>query len=250
MTTDTRTETERAYDSLKDGSAYTKPQELKVWIDQQLEDETAIATWIDALPAAHPCEEKDGSHSNILLGHIDGYPVLAHYMPDDPDEGGGALGWAKMAWNGIEIGTDGDSYLNLPMDGCFGGDMKPAEWQTVKALAQTDVCERLMALALRYPRFADVPPAAPAVRTACWYRDPNNGNDLTEEPCGPLNWIDYVCDVGNVYTRISFNVERPHELSTSFAGHPDIDLNSIEQAMVNMQTLLADPRVKAAREAA
>ena len=58
MTTDTRTEAERAYDELKSGSAYVKPEpgaefargyQDGLALAQALiaEDETAIADWID-----------------------------------------------------------------------------------------------------------------------------------------------------------------------------------------------------------
>jgi hypothetical protein len=43
--------------------------------------------------------------------------------------------------------AEGRCYLNLPVSGYMMGDIKPDQWPALKALAQTDVAERLMALA-------------------------------------------------------------------------------------------------------
>jgi hypothetical protein len=218
MTLDIRTEADRRYDAARDGSAYVKAASFE--------------------PSTSP-----RSRDNVLIGHTDGCEVRAHYMADDCDEGNGGLAWAEVVWNGLTISTDGCSYLNLPTSGGMSGDMEPLEWLAVKTLAQTDVPERLMALARRYPRFADVPvaPVAPvgtpveAVRFVC--------DDTLDRRHGQEIGTDYRC--GETVSYCPDDGSRP----TLCAFGNDIFNDQLDRDLDNLITLLNDPRVQAARAA-
>ena len=263
MTPLTEAEMIARYDAERDGSAYVKPTDNPFCPDPDIDAIIAILeaaekrsddlrTQIDAANVKRAALEAE--RDDVLIGHIDGFPVLAHYMIDVNDPGEDGLAWATVEWNGINVSTDGDSYLNLPITGDMGGDMKPAEWPLIKRLAQTDVCERLITLALRYPRFRDVPPTpppaapiAPVVRTCCWYRDPNENGDLTDEPCGPLAYIDYLCGEGDAEASISFDVNNGSVAQVRLAHEAIESLDALNLAMPNMFVILNDPRVQAAR---
>lgn len=293
MTIDTRTEAERRYDALKDGSTYVKPtaddwpaevasgaisplRYAARWLDQHCAAPTPIDP-VDALRAQFDASQDyatrlqlikqigdiqdarrkalEAERDDVLIGHIDGAPVLAHYICDinNPDDDG--LAWAKVVWQGIEIEADGCSYLNLPMTGGCVGDIQLAEWLIVKQLAQTDVCERLMAVARRYPRFRDVPPVlppvAPQVRvTHNWY-DVEQNNDICDEPRGPLAYTNFLCgskDADNS-CEISFPVNKRERPVVYMFGRDELGLDEVERTLDSLLALLADPRVQAAREA-
>jgi hypothetical protein len=103
-----------------------------------------LIAWIDS----HFDDIK--GYCDIPIGTIDGAAVLASYTHD------GEIYSAEMTWHGMEIYTDGETYVNLNTGndpgnalGCVG-DMHIHEWETVKALAQTGVMDQLIALARQY----------------------------------------------------------------------------------------------------
>jgi hypothetical protein len=194
-------------------------------------------------------ETPTASREDLLIGHIDGVPVLASYLEC------GKLYSAHIDWQGIRVSTDGTDYINLPDHASLStaGDFRVCDWQV---LARANVISRLVALAQAHPSYPPMLPAlggaavclSPAIRVGYVYHDPDEGGDLTEKPVGPLAWVDYECGEGDARARISFGAEsEPYRLSTAFAGHADIGLEAIERAIRNMQALLDDPRVKAAR---
>lgn len=77
------------------------------------------------------------------------------------------------------------------------------------------------------------------------YHDPNQGNDITDKPVGPLACVDYA--YGDTF--ISFDAE-DGGTQVSLFGNDPIDLDRLERTLDNLLVLLADPRVAAAREAA
>jgi hypothetical protein len=125
----------------------------------------------------------------------------------------------------------------------MSGDMEPIEWLAVKTLAQTDVPERLMALARRYPRFADVPVASvasvgnpvEAMRFVC--------DDTLDRRHGQEIGTDYRCGETVIY--FPDDGSRP----TLCAFGNDIFNDQLDRDLDNLITLLSDPRVQAARAA-
>lgn len=84
---------------------------------------------------------------NILIGQVQGCPVLASYCED------GELGIAEMEWQGLKVSTDGNHFINLdqgPYEMGFGGDIPIQHWRIVRDLVQCDVIEELTALALAH----------------------------------------------------------------------------------------------------
>jgi len=230
------TEAERRYDAERDGSAYAKADQFDYEAQR-----TATFQKLDVI-AARVQSSRDSGHENILLGHIDGCEVRAEYMPDDPDEGNGELAAAKVTWQGITIATDGDSYLSLPMDGGFVGDMEIAQWAVIKRVAHTDIPERLIALAQRYPTYQSTLVASELERDAsaiCIVRDvcddslsPNFGREIgTDYMCGES--LIHFPDSGEPPTLITYDTERCD-------GNIERDLN-------DLITLLNSPEVQAAR---
>ncbi len=162
MTTDNRSAAEKRYDATA-LSTRTPAQpersplfhELKDWIDSHFDEEeqaestatdpmTKILEWIEDESLSAP-QPTDGHH-DIPIGTIDGAPVLGSYMEN------GKLYAAKVLWQGQQISTDGDTYLNLGLDsehGCVG-DMSLLEWGMSKALAQAGIVEQLIEMARQH----------------------------------------------------------------------------------------------------
>jgi hypothetical protein len=120
---DPRTPAEIRYDAERSGALYTKP---------------------DTAPPATPTER---GYWTTPLGMIDGLPVTGHY--DNT-----MLFSAALEWHGLQISTDGVNYLNLDIDdialgetGESVGDLSFTDWARLRALTQTDIVERLVALA-------------------------------------------------------------------------------------------------------
>lgn len=240
MTTDTRTPAEIAYDRLKDGSAYVQPGLPPEVASGEMTLLRYVARTIDQ--AMHTTDDAPaaGSRDDVLIGHIDGCPVLAHYITDVNDPDDDSLAWATVVWNGIEISTDGRSYLNLPMTGGMGGDMEPSEWLGIKQLAQTDVCERLMAIARCYPRYRDtltpLATLAPLVRIEPFIcddeLDPRRGQELgVSFECGG-SWIYFPHDDARPGIR---------------AFDTDIPTEHVDRHLDELTALLCDPRVQTLR---
>lgn len=236
MTKLTQAEMEAKYDAERDGSAYTKPADDSFGTDvtdeliatleaierhfDSLKD--GSAEWIDAPPAAIQIER------HIL--NMDGDPASDPWTTY-------TLGVAAIAIH--DSGSGGNVCLSRGMLG-FKDNAQLLDLALL--LSNETVLEALD------PSNNDTPPAAPAVRTSNWYHDPNQGGDLTEVPHGSLAWVDYECGEGISKARISFAApSEPYTLSTRFAGEADLGLDVIEQAIANMQALLVDPRVQAAR---
>jgi hypothetical protein len=233
------TEAERAYDALKDGSAYTKPELPAEVASGEISALQCAARWLDqqrvvnAQPAIPP----------VTVGRIEpdpvAYPNEVYPLPGTEYTCGSVL---------IEFLDDGSA----PTVYSFGRDcmsLVEAE-QAMRQLQALLADPRVQAAQQGTAPETDPPPAAPAVRTARWYRDPNHGDDLTEEPCGPLNWIDYLCGEGDAEALVSIDVTTGRIGHVRLAGEAIESLDALHKAMPNMFTILADPRVKAAREAA
>lgn len=79
----------------------------------------------------------------VPIGEIAGETVYADYSED------GELFGADLEWNGLNLRTDGYTYLRLGVgEECeFYGDMTLPEWGKVRELASTTVVEQLIALA-------------------------------------------------------------------------------------------------------
>lgn len=95
----------------------------------------------------------------------------------------------------------------------------------------------------------------PAIEVTHLYRDPSKGDDLTDEPCGPLAYTDYTLGSDDTRVLISFdaNGNELHEIIVQgqyVEGPIEAHLATMEAAIANMRRLLADPRVQAARRAA
>lgn len=76
------------------------------------------------------------------IGTIDGETVTAEQIAD-------GLIVYTMRYQGLELFTDGREFVQVqPMSGGCEGDMTIEEWAAIKRLAQTDVMEQLIALAL------------------------------------------------------------------------------------------------------
>jgi hypothetical protein len=96
-----------------------------------------------ASTAPVPEDNDDDVNMGIPIGEIAGETVYADY------DGEGQLFGADLAWNGLEIRTDGVQFLELGTgEGTdFYNQMSIQEWGRVKELASTTVVEQLIALA-------------------------------------------------------------------------------------------------------
>lgn len=84
--------------------------------------------------------------TDVLIGHVQGCAVLASYMDD------GKLYHAAMTWQGAQVVTDADGYIEL-----FGGrDIGITDWRIVRDLVQCDVIEELTTLALAHQWIAPI----------------------------------------------------------------------------------------------
>lgn len=99
-----------------------------------------------------PAEQRQ----DVCIGEIDGLPVLATYMES------GRVGYVTLNWHGVQLDTDGVSYVNAGSGGgdCMG-DVTLDHWQFIKRLAQTDVVERLATLASACPSIDPLPEPEP-----------------------------------------------------------------------------------------
>lgn len=93
--------------------------------------------------------------------------------------------------------------------------------------------------------------AAPAIEIEYLYSDPNQAGDLTTEPCGPLAYVTYQLGSGKTLVEYSIKVDGsvPPYMTMLPDGRTEIWPDTAEQIARNVLTLLADPRVRAAREA-
>lgn len=262
---DTRTEAEHRYDEtrLSPAPAGRSPlfNDLKAWIDtntaEPVEADPIAALKAEIVATAdyqvkrrlifrlfdlifqttQPCERSEVL-CDIPIGEIDGCAVRAKYMDAEFEYG---LSEAKIVWNGIEIRTDGHSYLGLPMSGGFSGEMTPAEWLAINTLAQNDICQRLMALARCYSHLSDTAqPAASVVpiTVEVWgeegrtYTDYAAGDGLSKVVIGT-----YSKDKPGVELIIGGSAinERLDEVIT---------LADARQLRDNLSALLADPRLQ------
>jgi hypothetical protein len=103
---------------------------------------------IDLVSAALTYCAEDRGYWSISLGSIAGCQVEGHYHEQ-------TLYSADLTWRNLQIGTDGAGFLNLCIDdtaigqaGDSEGDLSLSEWASIKALAQTDIVEQLVALAV------------------------------------------------------------------------------------------------------
>lgn len=140
-TNDTRTPAEVKFDLEQSGRLYTE--------EGQLEYKRAIARVFDNVFAAES-DDQPAPPSERPLGTIAGCPVTGYHSDSPPYE----LYYASLTWNGLEISTDGETWINLgtgeAIEGLYElgtcGDMHLHEWDKIKALTQTDVVEQLIAL--------------------------------------------------------------------------------------------------------
>jgi hypothetical protein len=97
-------------------------------------------------------------------------------------------------------------------------------------------------------------PAAPTIEVTHLYRDPSKGNDLTDQPVGPVAYTDYALGDDDARVLVSFDASgnELHEIimQGQYVETPiEAHLASMEAAIANMRALLSDPRVQAARAA-
>ena len=84
--------------------------------------------------------------TDVLIGQVQGCPVLARYMDD------GKLYEAALTWQGAKVVTDADGYIEL-----FGGrDIAITDWRIVRDLVQCDVMEDLTTLVLAHQWIAPI----------------------------------------------------------------------------------------------
>jgi hypothetical protein len=146
---------ERAYDLERGkapGGALTQDEiedAVVTWIAKAIERH-APASAADSLAADRSLGTvpNDRGYWSKPLGTIVGRPVEGHYYEH-------TLYSAAMEWRGLRLTTDGTDYLNLGIGdipigetGESLGDLSMTEWASIKALAQTDIVEQLVALAL------------------------------------------------------------------------------------------------------
>lgn len=291
MTTDTRTEAEKRYDAERDGTLYTTPVNpepahllaLRAQIDAETDPDMRkrlicrmvdqvlgltddapeadglpaevasgemsllqyAARWIDQhLPTPQPTED-------VLIGHIDGCPVLASYSDET-----GKLYAAELTWHDLKVSTDGRSYINLPSSdddpncGCVG-DVSLMDWQRIRALIQSGVIDQLVALAQAHQTYP--PPAATSkVRVTHNWHDTDEDGDLCNEPRGPLAYTNFLCGSkeDDSICEISFPVAKHERPAVYMFGRDELDLNVVERTLDSLLTLLADPCVQAMRKVA
>lgn len=92
----------------------------------------------------------------------------------------------------------------------------------------------------------------PEIEVTHLYRDASKGNDLTDQPVGPIAYTDYTLGSDATRALISIDIEGDelHEIIMQgeyIEGPVEEHLATMEVAIANMRKLLADPRVQAAR---
>jgi hypothetical protein len=89
----------------------------------------------------------------------------------------------------------------------------------------------------------------PAVRVERLYYDETHPlGDMSLEPRGPLAYVGYIVGAGDDTVEVSFNVAGDFPPEVSLFGRDAVPLDQVERAIANLQLLLADPRVQAARQ--
>lgn len=92
---------------------------------------------------------------------------------------------------------------------------------------------------------------APQVRVTHNYLDLEQEGDLCDEPRGPLAYANFLAgskDDGSL-CEIAFPASGKDRPVVYMFGRDEIDLDRVERTLNSLLALLADPRVKAAREA-
>lgn len=246
---DNRNDAERRYDAIRDGTFYSTPLEL-VEAPAAVDAELAI---LERDPDA-----PDKAHEKVLIGHIDGcHQVRASYLNN------GELYCASATWNGLHMSTDGADYINIELGEGLGGSgsMHLHEWPLMIDLVQAGVVEQLVMLARQYATVSTLSAAcaplgtspivlAPAVRVENLYRDLNHPlQDVTNQPgVGPLAYTSYVAGVGDDQVELTFTTNGSFPPKVYMYGSEE-PLDQVERVIANLQLLLADPRVVAARAA-
>ncbi len=188
-----------------------------------------LLTVPEGTPYPLPAEmDKDGDWKTVI-GEIDSCPVTAWYSHHD-------LMFVEMEWHGYEIAWNG-THMNLPSDGDLHGDMSMDLWGRTKELIQSGVGDQLIALAK-----ANDP--APRIPAPC-SRAPRHEVRVTHWPEEEHTFTDY--RIGDIILGfMDGSDDAPNLVIRGVEVRGPIDFDFIERLMVDLVSLLADSRVRAA----
>jgi len=210
--------------------------------DKQAHGDYATATQLDGgssdeeIAADYATDARDGEP----VGSIHGCAVYAARYDEPGEESHGQLYRWSLDWNGktITVYDDCDILSIYPTGNTTcKGDIHLGDWQWLRSLAQTDIVERLTALA----RGKDEPPATPAVRV-----EPHICDDAVDtRRYGTHIWTDYSVGEGDALVEIAVATDGrwPPQL---YIGGQDMDeAAAFEQTARNAVALFDDPQVRA-----
>lgn len=80
-----------------------------------------------------------------------------------------------------------------------------------------------------------------------YYDETHPLGDMSRESRGPLAYVGYVLGDGDGEVEVSFKVDGDWPPEVNMFGRDAVPLSVVEAAIANLQKLLADPRVQAAR---
>jgi hypothetical protein len=164
--------------------SYQAEHDGRVWLDEQ-------AQQLAAQLADEQAQQQAQADEDTPIGTIHGYTVYGARFNEPGEDCHGQLYKWSLDWNGKTISVYDDSQaLNIHTTGpvsCMG-DIDWDDWQWMRALAQTDLVEQLIALAHGEGRPPILPtPAAPIVSrrhaAATMRRPPGSGRSAAEAPC-------------------------------------------------------------------
>ncbi len=279
MTTDTRTAQEIAYDDLKSGAAYVKPDPelppevasgemsmlryLARWIDQHASEHLVADDAPDVRPYGCPaCDTpvrlSDGCFVCVSCGEA--------VTPD-----AAVADWAFHAGErygaheGIRIYREGHKWdpprrpalpshllaLRAQIDAETDPTMRRRlicrMADQVLGLSDDEPADALTPILEDIERHFAPREAEGVITISHLYYDPRNHNDITDKPVGPLAYTDYALGADDTHVFISFDASGVLQLVSMF-GHDPVDINDALGALANLQALLNDPRVQALRQ--
>jgi hypothetical protein len=150
---DLRTPAERAYDSLKDGSAYTKP----------IEDAGPWEPIIDIITGPRVHRPYDQKLPDVPFGTLpDGQPIMAEYDVDDT-----RMGVVNVTRAGWQINADDSGVFGI---GTEDDDLELtiAQLRTLGALYADGTIEALYAAAVAWEHGEDAPADDPLTTIFKW----------------------------------------------------------------------------------
>lgn len=170
-------------------------------------------------------------------------PHIAHMYDDDGQD----FPWleAGEGLTEVRVCPDGEDQPGVLL--VIGGTAINEENDQIITLADLRQIRDNLSVILADPRLGGPLPPPPAIYTERLYHEDDEDGDLTEEPCGPLAYVDYCIGQGDAKVAISFDVNGRYAPDVDLGDRPSIKLDHFLAWLPNLLALLSSEQVQQAR---